>query len=157
MEVVMLDIRDKETAEEIWALQHPAYRVEAELIGVSELPPLSDTVASIQACGETFLGCRDAQGDLVGAISYEKEKEKDGRFTICRVMVDPDYHRQGIGKQLVQRLLAEQPSGSLWSVTAEVRNIPAIGLYERFGFVSQDTFSPMQGIELLRLVRYPIE
>ncbi|RED56717.1 GNAT family N-acetyltransferase [Cohnella lupini] len=155
MEVRMLDIRDKEIAEEIWALQHPAYRVEAELIGVSELPPLSDTVASIQACGETFLGCRDAQGDLVGAISYEKEK--DGRFTICRVMVDPGYHRQGIGKQLLQRLLAEQSPGALWSVTAEVRNIPAIGLYERFGFVGQDTFSPMQGIELLRLVRYPRE
>ncbi len=155
MDVVALDIRDNEIAEEIWALQHPAYRIEAELIGVADLPPLRDTVASIQACGETFLGCRDPNGELVGAISCEREKA--GLYTICRVMVNPSNHRQGIGKMLMQRLLSDQSPEATWTVTAEVRNHPAIALYEWFGFVGQETFSPLPGIELLRLVRYPRE
>ncbi len=38
MEITPLDIRQREAAEEVWALQHPAYRVEADLIGVADLP-----------------------------------------------------------------------------------------------------------------------
>lgn len=57
MEIKPLDIRLQEAAEEVWALQHPAYRVEAELIGVADLPPLRDTIQTLQSCGESFLGC----------------------------------------------------------------------------------------------------
>ena len=140
-------------AEEVWALQHPAYRAEAVLIGVSDLPPLRDTIQSLQVCGETFLGYRDENGDLVGAVSYERETAES--YTICRLMVHPDFHRQGIGSSLLQHLLSEKQhnKGITWTVTAEIRNLPAIALYERYGFVRIDSFKPIQGIELIRLVR----
>ncbi|WP_167747103.1 GNAT family N-acetyltransferase [Cohnella luojiensis] len=153
MGIVSLDIRQRETAEEIWALQHPAYRLEAALIGVSDLPPLRDTIQSLQECGETFLGYRDSQGDLVGAVSCEKEKLE--HYTICRLMVHPEHLRQGIGSLLMVRLLSEKPRNATWTVTAEVRNLPAIALYERFDFIRQETFKPIPSIEMLRLVRAP--
>ncbi|RKP45798.1 GNAT family N-acetyltransferase [Cohnella endophytica] len=158
MEIISLDIKDRDTAEAIWALQHPAYRSEAALIGVTDLPPLRDTVESLQACGETFLGCRDEDGELNGAISYEQDSDsaEPDHYTICRLMVHPDVHRQGIGRKLLDRLLSERPPGSRWTVTAEIRNTPALSLYGRFGFVARDSFKPIPDIELLRLVRMPL-
>ncbi|MFC5406886.1 GNAT family N-acetyltransferase [Cohnella soli] len=147
-----LDIRDRETAEAIWALQHPAYRAEAALIGVSDLPPLRDTVETLQSCGESFIGFESEAGELIGAVSCELDGTM---WTICRLMVHPDHHRRGIGTKLVESLLAGREN-SCWTVTAEVRNLPAISLYERFGFQGRDTFSPSPGVMLLRLVREPI-
>ncbi|MFC5468598.1 GNAT family N-acetyltransferase [Cohnella suwonensis] len=147
------DIRDRETAEAVWALQHPAYRAEASLIGVSELPPLRDTVETLQSCGESFIGFGNEEGELIGAVSYEN----DGKtWTVCRLMVHPDHHRKGIGTRLMESLLSIQEK-KVWTVTAEVRNLPAISLYERFGFQGRDTIKPMPGIVLLRLVREPEE
>lgn len=151
MGIVLLDINQSDTAEEVWALQHPAYRLEAALIGVADLPPLRDTIESLQACRETFWGYRNEEGELSGAISYEQDR--DGRYTLCRLMVHPNYIRQGIGSLLLEHLLSELPKPSLCSVTAEVRNLPAIALYERYGFIRMDTYQPISGIRMLRLER----
>jgi GNAT superfamily N-acetyltransferase len=151
MGIVSLDIRYSDVAEEVWALQHPAYQVEAALIGVADLPPLRDTVDSLQACEETFLGYRNESEELAGVISYERERE--GCYTLCRLMVHPDHFRQGIGSVLIEHLLSELPKPSLCSVSAEIRNMPAITLYERYGFERKDTYQPVSGITMLRLER----
>jgi len=151
MGIVELDIRKEDEAEEVWALQHPAYRLEAALIGVADLPPLQDTVQSLRNCGETFLGFRDDDGELVGAVSYEREGT--GRNAICRMMVHPDYLRRGIASALLESLFASAPALTVWTVTAETRNYPAIALYERFGFVRETTFRPVPGIEMASMAR----
>jgi ribosomal protein S18 acetylase RimI-like enzyme len=152
MGIVALDIKQRETAEEVWALQHTAYRVEAALIGVADLPPLRDTVNSLQTCGESFWGYRDGEDDdLIGAISFEPERE--GHYVICRLMVHPDYMRRGIGSLLMRHLLTESSRFATWTVTAEIRNLPAISLYESFDFERNDTFEPIPGVTLLRLER----
>jgi GNAT superfamily N-acetyltransferase len=153
MGIISLDIRQLETAEEIWALQHPAYRVEAALIGVADLPPLRDTIESLQACGEAFWGYRDPDDNLAGAVSYEEERE--GLYTICRLMVHPDYLRQGIGSLLVKHLLFQLPDAATCTVTAEIRNLPAIALYERCGFKRLETFQPEPNFTMLRLQHSP--
>jgi ribosomal protein S18 acetylase RimI-like enzyme len=151
MSISSLDIRKREISEEVWALQHPAYRMEAALIGVANLPPLQDTVQTLQSCGESFLGFRNEDGELVGAVSYEREQS--GRLAICRLMVHPDSIRRGIGTLLLQSLIDAESAETVWSVTAEVRNYPAIRLYERFGFERRETFKPIPGIELVRMLR----
>lgn len=155
MGVVSIDIREREAAEEVWALQHRAYRIEAALIGVADLPPLQDTIQSLQDCGETFLGYRDDDGDLVGAVSFERDKA--GHYTICRLMVHPDRLRRGIGSVLLEHLLSEHPHSFPWTVTAEIRNLPALALYERFGFIRLENFKPTLGIEMVRLIRPPVQ
>jgi GNAT superfamily N-acetyltransferase len=154
MGIVSLHIKQQETAEEVWALQHPAYRVEAALIGVSDLPPLRDTVKSLQKCGESFWGYRDDdEGDLIGAISFVQERE--AHYTICRMMVHPDFLRRGIGSLLMKHLLLGPPKFVTWTVTAEIRNLPALSLYESFGFIRSDTFEPIPGVTMQRLERAP--
>ncbi len=153
MGIVSLDITQLEAAEEIWALQHPAYRVEAALIGVADLPPLRDTVQTLRACGETFWGYRDDGGDLIGAVSFEREQE--GQYTLCRLMVHPNFLRRGVGSSLIEHILTLMPNHTVLTVTAEIRNLPAIALYERYGFVRYETFKPTTEITMLRLIRSP--
>jgi len=154
MGIVGIEIQRREAAEEVWELQHPAYRVEAALIGVPDLPPLQDTIQSLQACGETFVGYRNEEGDLVGVVAYERIRSNE--YTLSRMMVHPDFMRQGIGTLLLEHLLTtEKLKSCVWSVTAEIRNLPAIALYERFGFARRMTFSPIEGIEMVKLIRLP--
>jgi len=55
---------------------------------------------------------------------------------ILNLAVDPDLRRAGIGRALVDLVLAEAATAGVRSVTLEVRrgNEAAIGLYRRFGF-----------------------
>jgi hypothetical protein len=52
----------------------------------------------------------------------------------------------------MRHILSESP-GCQWKVTAEIRNAPAIGLYERHGFVQERTFRPAPGITMVQLGR----
>jgi len=153
MKIEQINICERETAEEVWRLQHAAYRAEAALIGVSSLPPLQDTTESLQKCGERFFGCRLSVDELAGAISCLREG--DSRYVLCRLMVHPHYFRQGIGNALLARLLAETPSNATWTVTAEIRNLPALALYARYGFIQVETCQLAPDITLATLQRLP--
>ncbi|MEK0317079.1 GNAT family N-acetyltransferase [Cohnella sp. 56] len=146
-----LDLSSEENAGDVWRLQHAAYRIEAELIGVPDLPPLHDTIASLQAADETFWGCRDDDGELIGAIAAERAD--DGTAVISRMMVHPEHFREGVATALIGHLLAQWPDAASWEVTAEARNRPAIALYERFGFQSEASFKPRDDITMITMRR----
>ncbi|WP_217595371.1 GNAT family N-acetyltransferase [Cohnella sp. GbtcB17] len=148
-----LDLTSQEDVGDLWRLQHAAYRIEAELIGIPDLPPLHDTIATLQASEETFWGCRDDDGELIGAIAAERAK--DGSGVISRMMVHPDHFRQGIAGALIAHMMQAWSEVSGWEVTAEARNLPAIALYERCGFVAVDTFHPREDITMITLKRPP--
>jgi len=150
MVIQKLDLTDGETAEELWSLQHAAYRVEASLIGVSDLPPLRESVADLQACGELFWGCRTEDGEIAAAVSVERGDEP-GIMTICRVMVHPDYFRRGLASLLLSAVMEAHGPKTGWEVTAEARNQPAVSLYGKLGFKPEGTFSPAPGITMLRM------
>ncbi|CAM3966693.1 GNAT family N-acetyltransferase [Cohnella lubricantis] len=152
MVIERLDLSNRETAELVWSLQHAAYRIEANLIGVTDLPPLRETVADLEACAgtETFWGCWTEDGELAAAVSAETGDEA-GSSTVCRVMVHPDYFRQGLASKLLSVMMAEYAPGSDWDVTAEVRNEPALSLYAKLGFLPAETFCPAPGIAMVRM------
>ncbi len=72
-------------------------------------------------------------GRLVGSVRVLS----DGYFfsTVPEVMVDPDYRRQGIGRELMHRALALAPGGRLF-FGAQSGNE---GFFERVGFVRGPT------------------
>lgn len=55
---------------------------------------------------------------------------------ILNVAVDPDLRQKGVGKKLIGHLVEQARALSARAVTLEVResNLPAIRLYESFGF-----------------------
>ncbi|WHX42846.1 GNAT family N-acetyltransferase [Mesobacillus sp. AQ2] len=118
-------------AAEVLDLQKKSYRIEADLIGTDEIPPLKETFEQLQNCGETFMGYY-IEGVLAGAVSFKKEGKV---LDIHRMMVHPDSFRRGIAGKLLAEIERQDCQEILVSTGAA--NTPAIKLYEKLGFVHQ--------------------
>ncbi|SFJ51362.1 GNAT family N-acetyltransferase [Thermoflavimicrobium dichotomicum] len=99
--IVPLDVSQREVAEQILAVQIPAYQVEAEWIGFQGIPHLHETITSLMQSNLTFYGYRK-DGCIAGVIAYEKKQRV---LEIDRLVVHPQYFRQGIGQCLIQFVL----------------------------------------------------
>jgi GNAT superfamily N-acetyltransferase len=141
-----LDLSDQAIAEALLALQRRAYAVEAELVGSDAIPPLHETLAELQECGETFLGAL-VEGGLAGAISWRLE---DGTLDIHRLVVDPRRSRQGIGSVLVRAAIAAEPDAVRAIVQTGAENAPACALYLREGFQHIDDIGVGRGLRVSR-------
>ena len=89
-------------AEEILSLQKLAYRSEAEIYNDFNIPPLLQTLESIEKDFEKqfFLKAR-ADGKIIGSVrAYAKE----GTCYIGRLIVHPDFQNQGIGRTLMNEI-----------------------------------------------------
>lgn len=143
--ITELSLDSRNHVQQVWALQHMAYPLEAERIGLKELPPLMDTFESIASCGETFYGMQDEDGELVGAIAVEPEKE---RLTISRMMVHPGHFRRGIAGTLIRHVLDLYKEIPLFIVSTGTKNTPAVELYRKFGFEPAGSMEVAHGVEL---------
>ncbi|MBS8266648.1 GNAT family N-acetyltransferase [Mesobacillus boroniphilus] len=117
---------------EVLELQRKSYRIEADLIGTDEIPPLKETFEQLQDCGETFIGCY-VNGRLAGAVSYKKERNV---LDIHRMMVHPEFFRRGIARKLLDQL--DQIGAPEMIVSTGSANTPAVKLYEKIGFERQE-------------------
>ncbi|WP_211749945.1 GNAT family N-acetyltransferase [Paenibacillus sp. Marseille-Q4541] len=144
--IMPISLQDTDMVLEIWRLQHMAYRLEAELIGFNEIPPLLDTVETIQGCNETFYGYISDDMELVGAIAVETEEE--GTRTISRMMVHPLHFRKGIAGQLIEHVLELNHGIPKIIVSTGLKNTPASNLYQKYGFTPVMTQEVAPGVEL---------
>jgi ribosomal protein S18 acetylase RimI-like enzyme len=125
-----LDPRNGRVARDILALQRRAYRLEADLIGFDEIPPLRETLAELQSCEESFLGAY-AEGQLAGIVSWKREGDT---LDIHRLAVDPSALRRGLGRTLVRAAERSEPDVSRAIVQTGAANAPARALYRDEGF-----------------------
>jgi ribosomal protein S18 acetylase RimI-like enzyme len=130
MRIEQLNLQDEDTARRILAIQHAAYAIEAELIGTTNIPPLNDTLATLQASDEAFYGCM-IEDEIAGIVACTVE---DGTLDICRMAVHPDYFRRGIARALLTFVQAAHPTVHRAIVSTGARNEPAKTLYVRDGF-----------------------
>ncbi|AKG04480.1 GNAT family N-acetyltransferase [Salimicrobium jeotgali] len=128
--IKIVDITDSEVAEEVLNIQIPSYNNEAELTDFFELPPLKDTVHSLQQCEETFFGYYLGE-ELCGAISV---KVVNRVIDIHRLMVHPDHFRKRIATTLL-RFIEEGADFEAMTVSTGSANEPAVNFYLKHGFV----------------------
>jgi ribosomal protein S18 acetylase RimI-like enzyme len=126
-----IDITNPNLAEDVLKIQIPSYLVEAELIDFYEIPPLKDTVDTLQLCGETFYGYY-LNDELSGVISIKVEK---GIMDIHRLMVHPKHFRKGIAKLLLEFIESIEENIETVIVSTGSKNTPAINFYEKSGFL----------------------
>ncbi|GGO07611.1 GNAT family N-acetyltransferase [Saccharibacillus kuerlensis] len=146
-----LDTQDELKMEELLRLQTTAYRLEAKLIGFDEIPPLADTVDTLKRSRDVFYGYTVQSGKLVGAVAVEEERP--GELTLTRMMVHPDFFRQGIASRLIEYVFANYPEFPIYIVSTGLKNEPARRLYERFGFVPFKSEYIAPGVELMTMKR----
>ncbi|WNO61512.1 ribosomal protein S18-alanine N-acetyltransferase [Rheinheimera sp. MMS21-TC3] len=74
---------------------------------------------------------------LIGFVFCKIVADQAELFNIC---VNPNHQGKGLGKQLLQKLIADLTAKQVTELWLEVRasNQAAIGLYERFGFSCVD-------------------
>jgi ribosomal-protein-alanine N-acetyltransferase len=77
-----------------------------------------------------------ADGKLVGYAGIARlGRVRPFEYEIHTIGVDPEYQGRGIGRRLVSQIL-ELASGSVVFLEVRTDNVPAISLYESFGFVN---------------------
>jgi ribosomal protein S18 acetylase RimI-like enzyme len=137
-----LDLADGEVAAAVLALQRRAYRVEAELIGVDGIPPLTETLAELQRSGETFLGAF-VDGALAAVVSWKSDGQT---LDIHRLAVDPGAFRRGVGRALVRAVLAMATTERRAIVQTGEANEPAKALYRSEDFADAGTREIAPGV-----------
>ena len=149
MKLERLDLADTTVAARVLDLQREAYRVEAELIGSSEIPALRESLAQLRSSGETFLGAF-LDGVLAGAISW---KLIGDTIDLHRLVVDPHHFRKGVGVALVRAALQSAPTARRAIVQTGAANAPAAALYLREGFERAGDVEPVPGLRVARFTK----
>ncbi|KGX92884.1 acetyltransferase [Pontibacillus halophilus JSM 076056 = DSM 19796] len=140
---------DQSVCERIINLQLPAYEVEAELLGFKDIPPLNESAEDIQDSEELYYGYH-VEGHLVGFVSIEDD-ETAGVLDITRLVVHPTYFRTGIGTTLLQYVLGLHNNQTKVRVMTGKMNIPAIALYEKFGFKAYEEIEVAPNVLLISM------
>ncbi len=140
-QIAGLQHTDHSIALQIQEVFHSAYKVEAKLIGVTNFPPLERKVADIMASSTTFYGSwHDDKLLAVIEVNYY-----DPQLNINSLVVHPDHFRQGQASSLLRFVLNHYHWETAEVETAQA-NMPAITLYEQFGFVETRRFQTPMGI-----------
>ncbi|WP_032121132.1 GNAT family N-acetyltransferase [Clostridium amazonitimonense] len=142
-----LDIKDMETAKGVIELQIASYKIEAELIGFYDIPPLKDTIDSLQLCDEIFYGYYK-NSTLTGIVSY---KIIENVLDIHRVAIDPNFFRMGIAGKLINFIEGLECSVDKAVVCTGKENLPAINLYLKNGYKKKKDIEISKGIYITKL------
>jgi ribosomal protein S18 acetylase RimI-like enzyme len=124
-----INLSNRKNAEKVLHIQIPSYKVEAEIIGSYEIPPLKDTVDTLQQCGETFFGYY-LNEELCGVISIKAENDE---IDIHRLIVHPSHFRKGIAQRLLNFLESNFDFRTITVATGS-KNTPAVSFYKKNGF-----------------------
>ncbi|MFC3749865.1 GNAT family N-acetyltransferase [Paenibacillus sp. GCM10012306] len=151
MNITRLDLQDEMTVDDLWSLQHKAYRLEAELIGFHEIPPLMETREMLRRSPEVFYGCHDHAYELMGAVAVEEESP--GKLTITRMMVNPGHFRKGVAGALLEYVFGKYSEMEQFIVSTGKLNFPAVALYTKHGFVQVGVEEVVPGVELVEFYR----
>ncbi|MFT4666199.1 MAG: ribosomal protein S18 acetylase RimI-like enzyme [Polaribacter sp.] len=137
-----------EIAKKIFSVFQISYKVEAELLKAIDFPPLKRPLEKYINTNTAFYGFFKSQ-KLAGVV----EISSNDKFThINSLVVHPDFFRQGIGRKLMEYVLHAFDS-NLFVVETGLENVPAIKLYEGFGFKEVKQWDTDHGVRKVKFER----
>lgn len=128
--IIQIDITDHKAAKEVLDIQLLSYKEEAKLLGYDDIPPLQDTITSLQQCQEMFYGYF-LNRELSGVISIKVENTV---IDIHRLFVHPLHFKKGIARMLLGYVEKSEKGWGKIVVSTGSKNIPAINFYIKNGF-----------------------
>ncbi|MCL2077754.1 MAG: GNAT family N-acetyltransferase [Oscillospiraceae bacterium] len=124
---------EKSDLKEILELQYLAFKSEAKRINDFSIPPLVQTYDEklVEYQKKTILKAVNLNGKIIGSVSVYTV---DGISHIEKLIVNPEFQKQGVGKALLLAAENEYPS-ERYELYTGTKNSEAISLYERVGYV----------------------
>ena len=141
-----LDNLNEEVANQIFTVFQNSYKIEAQLIGTLNFPPLLRSAKDIENSKTLFYGFSENEC-LAAVIEIVIENKQ---LDINSLTVDPNYFKKGIANKLITYVLDKFYFSEAIVETAVV-NTPAINLYKKHGFVEFKRWIPSHGIEKLAM------
>lgn len=136
-------------AENILALQKTAYQSEAWIYNDWTLPPLTQSLASLTAEFTDYIILKAVDADrIIGSV----RAKSDG--TLCmieKLIVHPDYQRQGLGTSLLHHIEMCFPLATRLELFTGSKSSGNIRLYEKNGYVITRTQSLSPAVSLIYL------
>ena len=120
----------KKDSEQIHKVMQAAYTAEAELLKIADFYPLNRTLQDISESKNNFLGFLN-EDELVGVCELEAVDEYT--IMISVLVVQPSAFRKGIASKLLAYVIEDETPKTILVSTAK-KNIPAVSLYQKFGF-----------------------
>ena len=134
---------------DILALQKLAYQAEARLYNDWSLPPLTQSLELLREDFETGILLKATFGDrIVGSV---RAKTVEGIGFIGRLIVHPDFQRQGIGSKLLQHIEASLTEVSKYELFTGTKSEGNIQLYQRHGYTIHHTQNISPALSLVFL------
>lgn len=129
---ISIELAAPADAAAILALQYLAYQSEALLYDDPAIPPLTQTLASLEAefATLTILVAR-AAGEIVGSV---RARRQGATCEIGRLIVLPRRQRQGIGSRLMTAIEARFADVARYELFTGHRSEGNLRLYRRLGY-----------------------
>lgn len=129
MEIQQAELVD---APAILAIQKAAYISEAERYNDFNIPPLQQTLDELKQEFTTHLFLKAVVASkIVGSV---RAREEDGTCYIGRLIVLPEFQRQGIGSALLQAIENNSTGSSRFELFTGADSVENLALYQRFGY-----------------------
>lgn len=144
-----LDLKDIKIAASVLQLQIASYKIEAELIGFHEIPPLKDTLDSLSECDEIFYGYF-INDILAGIISY---KINENILDIHKVAVHPCFFKRGIAGKMISFIEKIESTINKVVVCTGKENLPAVNLYLKNRYQKVKDIKISKGIYLTEFAK----
>ena len=134
---------------EILDLQKACYQEEAELYNDFTIPPLTQTIESIEEDfqKETFFKIED-RDRIIGSIRISVEGETG---KIGRLIVDKNYRNQGLGKQLMNEVESRFSTLKRFELFTGSKSEPNLYLYKKLDYKEFDRKKINDNLELVFL------
>ncbi len=136
------NIKNAEAIREIFQL---SYSIEARLLNAIDFPPLNRSISQFTNCESEFHVYKN-NDKIIGVI---ETKNIQNKIHIQSLVVHPGYFRRGIGSKLVQFTIKNNIQ-QIFTVETGVKNLPAVKLYENFGFIEIDQWDTDHGVRKIK-------
>jgi ribosomal protein S18 acetylase RimI-like enzyme len=132
MENLKISRADLEDADEILDLQKMAYQSEAALYNDWSIPPLTQTLEQIRKEFESKVFFKAThQERIIGSV---RAFQNDDSCFIGRLIVHPNFQRNGIGTKLMERIERHFPTAGRFELFTGNRSENNIRFYHKLGY-----------------------
>lgn len=143
--IKQLNNKDAIIAKKIREVFQVSYVIEAKLLNAKIFPPLNRTLDDFTKSETQFYGYWKNEA-LAAVIEIRYNQNST---LIQSLVVDPIFFRQGIAGKLIN-FVFENYNSKIFNVETGLANLPAIKLYERYGFVEIKQYDTDIGIRKIR-------